>query len=156
MLTSWKIFNGRQIKLFVKFVSKLSLHVITRSITNEYIQEPNHSSAKFVLKLSHHVITWRFTNEYMQEPTHSSAKFVQELSKLLHKIVSQLQIFHKVNNWSSSPSWVWLVKVGNLSWWIGVEKVGKFEILVWLRVEILAENKKQYVRLTLEILTENL
>ena len=85
-----------------------------------------------------------------------SAKFEQELSKLLHKIVSQLQIFHKVNNWSSSPSWVWLVKVGNLSWWIGMVKVGKFEELVWLTLEILAENKKKYVWLTLGILTENL
>ena len=64
--------------------------------------------------------------------------------------------FHKVNNWSSSPSWVWLVKVGNLSWWIGVVKVGKFEELVWLTLEILAENKKKYVWLTLGILTENL
>ena len=60
------------------------------------------------------------------------------------------------NNWSSSASWVWLVKVGNLSWWIGVVKVGKFEELVWLMLEILAKNKKKYVWLTLGILTENL
>ena len=85
----------------------------------------------------------------MSKCRNQSAKFVQELSKLLHKIVSQLQIFHKVNNWSSLPSRVWLVKVGKLSWWIGVVKVGKFEGLGWLMLEILAKNKKKYMWLTL-------
>ena len=82
--------------------------------------------------------------------------FYKSFQNFYTKLWVNYRLFTRLKLKFFTPSWVWLVKVGNLSWWIGVVKVGKFEELVWLMLDILAENKKKYVWLTLGILTENL